>query len=412
MAVHSTPDGAGISLDGLPKGLVTPDTLEGIPQGEHTLHVQLVGHEPDQAALTVEIIPGGIALADFTLTEIPGSLAVTSTPSGASVLLDGEDTGEVTDTTVVGLSQGEHVVAVQLAGYDVDPPSVTVVIEPDGVAAADFALTPVAVPVTKVVLLEGFSNVCCLGCPDMNAALHELMATPGYGTNQVLLIKYALNFPSPSDPHYLANIEDNEARGWGTNYDMTGYYADAFTALPALFGDGTCFGAGAEVPLDQLELRDLINPLLAQEPGFAIQVASVYAGTEVDVTVTVAADSAVDLTDLTLNAVLVQNPVVHETLPDCAEELEFHWIMRDFAIVTTSVGQIEPGTPVVRTVTLASNIMWPADDLYVIAFVQDDKTRKMLQAGSNITAAAAKTSSYATSTGITPSFPASQGDQP
>ena len=60
-------------------------------------------------------------------------------------------------------------------------------------ATADFTLTPEAPPAVKTVLLEGFSNVDCSGCPELNATLHDFLGQEGYGPDRVLLIKYAVN---------------------------------------------------------------------------------------------------------------------------------------------------------------------------------------------------------------------------
>ncbi len=71
---------------------------------------------------------------------------------------------------------------------------------------ADFALTAVQAPPPQVVLLEAFSNVSCVGCPQMSATVAALTAEPGFGPDRVLLVKYAANWPALNDPHYQANL--------------------------------------------------------------------------------------------------------------------------------------------------------------------------------------------------------------
>jgi PKD repeat protein len=70
------------------------------------------------------------AAAAFLVVEYapePGSIAVTSTPAGAAVWLDGEDTGKVTPITLENVPVGDHVVTLKLDGYAAASAPVTVV---------------------------------------------------------------------------------------------------------------------------------------------------------------------------------------------------------------------------------------------------------------------------------------------
>ena len=68
-----------------------------------------------------------------------GPISVTSAPAGASIVLDGVDTGRVTPAVLEGVSLGEHTVSVSLSGYMV-PEAKTVTVTATGTATADFAL--------------------------------------------------------------------------------------------------------------------------------------------------------------------------------------------------------------------------------------------------------------------------------
>ena len=411
LAVISTPSGAAIFVDGMDSGRFTPGTLSGLAVGNHVVSVTMEGYTVTPESMSVVILPDEITQAEFTLTEITGSLDVTSTPAGATIIVDYIDTGELTPTILTGLSPGDHVVEVAMAGYIPDPEFLNVAILADETASADFSLTPAGDSSTKIVLLEGFSNVCCAGCPEMNQALHELMSMEGYGTDKVLLVKFSVPFPFLYDPHYLANTADNDARAWGPNYDFTGYYADLFTSVPTLFGDGALLG-GSGNPPTTAELIPLVDALLNEEPGFGIQVEAAVMGTSVSTTVTLSAAEDVDLSGMTLNVVLVENPIEYAEAPcDGGDELVFHWIMRDFQTVTTSLPQLTGGTPLVETTTLTGNLSWPADHLFVIAFVQNDATRKVLQAGSNVPVALPADSYIRASSGSRSSTPDPTGGE-
>ncbi|MGA2917879.1 beta strand repeat-containing protein [Methanoregula sp.] len=144
ISVTSTPSGAAISLDGTDTGKVTPAVLGNIVPGTHMVNVSLTGYQP--SSQTVTVTAGLTENADFQLVAIPtkGSISVTSTPAGASISIDGTDTGKVTPFTVDTLAPGDHVVAVSLTGYT--PDSQTVTVTAGSTADADFQL--VAIPTT------------------------------------------------------------------------------------------------------------------------------------------------------------------------------------------------------------------------------------------------------------------------
>ena len=141
LMVTSTPAGAAVSIDGVDSGKMTPFTFNNLVPGDHVINVSLAGYTP--ASTTVTIVAGESASADFQLTQIPqtGSISVTSTPAGAGIALDGNDTGEVTPFTLDPVTSGDHTVTVNLAGYS--PSSKTVTVSTGMMTNADFQLVPV-----------------------------------------------------------------------------------------------------------------------------------------------------------------------------------------------------------------------------------------------------------------------------
>ena len=68
---------------------------------------------PQGYATNPTVVPGTITVLSAT-----GSIAVTSTPSGAKIFLDGVDTTKVTPFTLLNIPVGNHAVYVTLSGYD------------------------------------------------------------------------------------------------------------------------------------------------------------------------------------------------------------------------------------------------------------------------------------------------------
>ncbi len=66
------------------------------------------------------------ATATITVKTPVGSITVTSVPEGATIWLDGENTGFATNATLTGIPAGEHVVTLKLDGYADASTTVTV----------------------------------------------------------------------------------------------------------------------------------------------------------------------------------------------------------------------------------------------------------------------------------------------
>jgi hypothetical protein len=67
ITVSSEPSGASIYLDHLDQGMTTPDTLEGVPVGTHTIEVVFAGHQSCPDSLSVEVEESRVAQAHFFL---------------------------------------------------------------------------------------------------------------------------------------------------------------------------------------------------------------------------------------------------------------------------------------------------------------------------------------------------------
>jgi hypothetical protein len=117
LILTSAPLGAEVKVDGQVKGK-TPAVLEGMTVGDHTIEWALADYKPAQKVVAVE--PGKSVTADAQLEALPrsqpGSLLITSSPSGGEVKVDGESKGK-TPTVVEGLLAGDHAVSVEVAGF-------------------------------------------------------------------------------------------------------------------------------------------------------------------------------------------------------------------------------------------------------------------------------------------------------
>ena len=115
MSIDSAPQGAQFQVDGKSNpSWVTPFTLSGLAPGTHTVAVSKSGYSSDTR--NVEVASGGKAFVTAHLNQLMATLAVTSTPPGANVYIDGRDTGKLTPAQV-SVDKGQHIVLVRKQGY-------------------------------------------------------------------------------------------------------------------------------------------------------------------------------------------------------------------------------------------------------------------------------------------------------
>ena len=134
--VMSFPQGASIYLNDEYMG-ITPKKLEHIPPGKYLVNISRAGSNNDSAP--VVLYDGSYREIGFTLESATtpvvtpsgsGSVAVSSTPGGATVKLDGTIVGttrlERASLILNDIPSGSHTVTVELAGYPLYTETVTV----------------------------------------------------------------------------------------------------------------------------------------------------------------------------------------------------------------------------------------------------------------------------------------------
>jgi len=119
--ISSTPTGASVYIDGTYKG-GTPLVVSGLSEGSHRVRLSKSGY--NDHTQTVFITAGKTTIVSANIPPIPqitmpqviASLDVRSTPTGASVYIDGTYKG-VTPLMISGLSEGSHQVKLSKSGY-------------------------------------------------------------------------------------------------------------------------------------------------------------------------------------------------------------------------------------------------------------------------------------------------------
>jgi hypothetical protein len=113
--VSSNPEGAQIQIDGRSDAQwITPRTISGLSAGEHTVTFIKPGYTT--VIKTVDVVGNQHPVVTASMQQISAVLSVTSDPVGASIVLDGRDTGKLSPAQF-SVSPGSHQVKLRKDGY-------------------------------------------------------------------------------------------------------------------------------------------------------------------------------------------------------------------------------------------------------------------------------------------------------
>ncbi len=222
----------------------------------------------------------------------------------------------------------------------------------------------------RTVLVESFTNVSCGGCYDANATTKQYM--DDHGRNEVINLQYHVNWPHPADPYYLVDPDGNMGR--------TMYYMIA--NAPSLKTDGATTAPNnyALMDADVQASRATASPM-------RINVTQQRIGLTLDVDVDVIAVGDVG-NDMTLRVAVVEESDHQAVPPGSNGETDFYWTMRRMLPdhSGSAVSVTEGGT---QSFTLSTTLdaAWADTDCYVVAWVQNDTSRKIIQAATTAPAA-------------------------
>lgn len=114
LTVSSNPAGAQISFDGSPL-CVTPCTLTGIAPGQHSVSASKNGFGTENH--NIVLAAGANSTISLELSPLAAKLMVASTPAGAVILIDGQDSGKLSPSQFAMSKAGPHTVTLRRSGY-------------------------------------------------------------------------------------------------------------------------------------------------------------------------------------------------------------------------------------------------------------------------------------------------------
>ncbi|HKD03341.1 MAG TPA: serine/threonine-protein kinase [Terriglobales bacterium] len=116
LTVNTTPAGAQITIDGrTDNSWMSPYNVAGLVPGQHAVTVSKAGYGSESR--TIEVASASKSVLVIQLAQLAAQVSVASDPPGATIVLDGKDTGHITPTQLVLDKPGSHTLLLRKAGY-------------------------------------------------------------------------------------------------------------------------------------------------------------------------------------------------------------------------------------------------------------------------------------------------------
>ena len=224
---------------------------------------------------------------------------------------------------------------------------------------------------TKLVLIEDFANVSCIPCVQSNKIIESLTRVT-YGPSKLAAVKFPTDFPSPSDPFYLAKSDYCEAR--------MSYYNIFFA--PTTIIDGTLRPSST----DSIAVKNAIDQRLLTEARFDIEVIDSASAENYFVTINLILvnTTGLNLDETVMHSVITETDIEFEQPPGSNGETKFYDVMRE--MLPTNSGEVLSN--IIQRGELnfelenAIGSDWNISRLNTVVYIQDVNTKEVYQTGS------------------------------
>ena len=117
ITITSDPSGATIFINNISTGKKTPSTFSNLERGVYNFSLRLNLFENSNFAVDLSKDQTTTENAKLNVASTAGILFISSTPTGAAIYIDDDNTGKVTPDTIKPIVPGEHAVKLLLANY-------------------------------------------------------------------------------------------------------------------------------------------------------------------------------------------------------------------------------------------------------------------------------------------------------
>ncbi len=218
----------------------------------------------------------------------------------------------------------------------------------------------------KIVQIEDFANVSCTPCLISNKIL-ENISKGSELSNQVRIIKFSTNFPSPQDPMYLT------AREY-CNYRMN-FYQILFA--PTIIVDGIL----RPIPTDSNQIKNAILQRLQVNSDFWISDSSevINNGLLINLNIKTKNINNPELENLVLRIAIVETEIGYSSPPGSNGETKFYNVVR--AVFPSNEGfrlsEIIGQKPFLFENSIDST--WNLNNIRAVSLIQNINTKEIIQ---------------------------------
>jgi len=115
LSIDSNPQGAQIAIDGKNAASATPFNVAALLPGHHTITISKPGYAVETRA--IDVASGSKSVISVQLAPTTAMVAANSDPAGATVWIDGRDTGRTTPAQISVDKPGNHTFVFKKQGY-------------------------------------------------------------------------------------------------------------------------------------------------------------------------------------------------------------------------------------------------------------------------------------------------------
>jgi len=373
-------------------------------------------------------------------TYEPGNIFVDSNPAGATIFLDGEDTGFVTPDTLTNLDPATYKIFVELAEFVTDQDTVTVDLKPLDTLPVNFTLSQtgfrIESPAGARILVDDVDTGKIVpaavggleeGTVSLSLELDGYLVLPQQyevtivdteitdipddtfttRSKKTVILEGFSNVSCPPCPQMTENLVAMVAKpeftpdrvlfiefsvSWPDPTDPfflanPGENTDRFTQYPVLGApDLYVDGVKQTNALDAADMENSVLMALESDPGFLVDVSADFSSSTVPVAVTLEPFRDVDLTGYVLFVAIYEKEIVIDPAPGVNGQTEFHHVFRDRVDTLPVLGNLTAGDHQHFDLTLSRGGAAPENYVAIafvqIAVVQDGASYTILQAGS------------------------------
>ncbi len=223
--------------------------------------------------------------------------------------------------------------------------------------------------VRRIALMEVATNSGCGNCAVSNSITNRFYSNYFGG---VISVRYHTPWPDISDPMFQADSIDNVGR--------TNYYEVLYT--PQYFMDGVSKGAADD---EERMFNEMNDDLIKQSPVW-IDIDADITSDSVKFNVIITAYENIDAGNLKLRTAIVERLKQFTIAPGANGETDFPDVMRKMLPDYNGIDfpSMQSGDSDTFSFSCSVNSVWNWKDLAVVAWIQNDDTKNIIQSNINI----------------------------